>query len=86
MMRNVLKVRTADVRGRIVIVGTFKPGISRDFYKVCVRASAYTGKAISFDHRADDETGEAETLDSSIRRYLREYGINLDEYAEALRG
>jgi hypothetical protein len=86
MMRNVLKVRTADVRGRIVLAGTFKPGISRDFYKVCVRASAYTGRAIGFDHRAGDDAveGESESLDSSIRRYLAEYGIDLSEYKDAM--
>lgn len=85
MMRNVLRVRTADVRGRIVIVGTFKPGISRDFYKICVRASAFTGRAISFDHQSDEEEGGGvQTLDSAIKKYLREFGINLDEYRDAL--
>jgi hypothetical protein len=86
MMRNVLRVRTADVRGRIVIVGTFKPGISRDFYKICVRASAYTGRAIAFDHRGEDDAAEGETLDSSIERYLRDFGIDLSEYRDALEG
>lgn len=87
MMRNVLRVRTADVYGRIVIVGTFKPGISRDFYKVAVRASAYTGRAIAFDHRAEDDGSlETATLDSSIRRYLAQYGIDLSEYADAING
>ncbi len=88
MMRNVLRIRTADVRGRIVIVGTFKPGISRDFYKTCVRASAATGVAISFDHRteAEEEAGDAVNLDESIRRYLADYGINLDEYRDAISG
>lgn len=85
MMRNVLRVRTADVRGRIVIVGTFKPGISRDFYKVCVRASAYTGRRIDFAHGTDEE-GDAgpQSLDQAISKYLREFGINLDEYRDAL--
>lgn len=88
MMRNVLRVRTADVRGRIVIVGTFKPGISRDFYKVCVRASAYTGRAISFDHGTDGEEQATLSvdLDSAIRKYLKEFGIDLDEYKDALAG
>jgi hypothetical protein len=85
MMRNVLRVRTADVYGRIVIVGTFKPGISRDFYKSCVRASAYTGRAISFDHQeGDEDPNEAHTLDSSIETYLKQYGIDLSEYRDAL--
>lgn len=88
MMRNVLRVRTADVRGRIVIVGTFKPGISRDFYKICVRASAYTGRAISFDHGTDgtEEATMAVDLDASIRKYLRQYGIDLSEYLDAVAG
>ena len=78
----------ADVRGRIVIVGTFKPGISRDFYRICVRASAYTGSAIAFDHGSDDEgeMTQTELLSASIRKYLREYGIDLDEYKDAVSG
>ena len=85
MLRNVLRVRTADVRGRIVIVGTFKPGISRDFYKVCVRASAYTGVRIDFAHGTDEEGDSGpQTLDTSMQKYLREFGINLDEYRDAL--
>lgn len=87
MMRNVLRVRTADVYGRIVIVGTFKPGISRDFYKICVRASAYTGKAIDFAHHTEeDDEGQTHTqgLDSAIQSYLRNFGIDLSEYKDAL--
>lgn len=85
MIRNVLRVRTADVRGVIDIVGTFKPGISRDFYKTCVRASAYTGTAIGFAHSSTDEEGnETVGLDAAIRKYLAEFGINLDEYKDAL--
>lgn len=76
-MGNVIRVRVADVRGRIIIVGTFKPGISRDFYKVCVRASAYTGAAITFAHGGSDEAEEgtelSEDLDASIKKYLREF-------------
>lgn len=80
MMNNVLRVRVADVRGRIHIVGTFKPGMSKDFYKVCVRASAYTGAGLSFDHRATSEDAGAEdtTLQAAIRRYCREFGLDLD--------
>lgn len=84
MMRNVLRVRVADVQGRIVIVGTFKPGISRDFYKVCVRASAYTGRRIDFAHGTDEEADAPATLDAAIGKYLREFGINLDEYRDAM--
>jgi hypothetical protein len=85
MLRNVLRVRTADVRGVIDIVGTFKPGISRDFYKACVRASAYTGRRIDFSHgTADDDEASATGLDVAIRKYLAEFGINLDEYQDAL--
>lgn len=85
MLRNVLRVRTADVYGVIDIVGTFKPGISRDFYKVCVRASAYTGRAIGFAHTSDEEEmGRVSGLDSAIKKYLKEFGIDLDEYRDAL--
>lgn len=87
MMRNVLRIRIADVRGIIDLVGTFKPGISRDFYKICVRASAYTGVAIDFAHGSDDESegiGQVRSLDSSIEKYLRQFGIDLSEYKDAL--
>jgi len=84
-MRNVIRVRVADVRGVIDIVGTFKPGISKDFYKLCVRAAVHTGAELGFDHR-EDTTESGGGLDSSIKRYLKDYGINLDEYAEALAG
>jgi hypothetical protein len=76
MMGNVVRVRVADVRGVIHLVGTFKPGVSRDFYKFCVRAAAYTGKGITLDHRsADDGTDPlpVSSLDQAIRRYLRDY-------------
>lgn len=73
-MSNVIRVRVADVRGRIVIVGTFKPGVSRDFYKICVRASSYCGAQIGFAHSAGEDGEELdESLDASIRKYLREY-------------
>lgn len=85
MMRNVLRVRTADVRGRIICVGTFKPGIARDFYKGCVRASAHTGRRIDFAHGSDSEDEDApETLDQAIAKYLKEFGIDLSEYKDAL--
>ncbi len=84
MMRNVLRIRIADVRGIIDLVGTFKPGISRDFYKMCVRASAYTGVAIDFAHGSDDDSeGTPQSLDSSIEKYLRQFGIDLSEYKDA---
>ncbi|MBA2726535.1 MAG: hypothetical protein H0U53_11135 [Actinobacteria bacterium] len=85
MMRNVLRIRIADVRGIIDLVGTFKPGISRDFYKMCVRASAYTGVRIDFAHGSDDEAAQTpQSLDSSIEKYLRQFGIDLSEYRDAL--
>ena len=84
-MRNVIRVRVADVGGVIDIVGTFKPGISKDFYKICVRAAVHTGEQLGFDHR-EDTTESGAGLDASIRRYLREYGIELDEYKEAIAG
>ncbi len=86
-MRNVIRVRVADVRGRIWLVGTFKPGISKDFYKVAVRASAYTGTGIGFDHRDDaDDGGVSGGLATSIVRYLRDFGIDISEWADALKG
>lgn len=78
MMQNVLRVRVADVRGRIFIVGTFKPGISKDFYKVCVRASAYTGTGLTLDHRTNDDQAASGDLDAAIRQYAREFGLDLD--------
>ena len=88
MMRNVLRIRVADVYGRIILAGTFKPGIARDFFKVATRASAYTGKGISFDHRTQDDDGieQTQSLDSAIKKYLKDFGIDLDEYRDALNG
>lgn len=51
IMEGVARVRVADVRGRVDIYGTFKPGIARDFYYYANRASVYTGRSISFEHR-----------------------------------
>ena len=87
MIDNVLRVRVADVRGRIVIVGTFKPGVSRDFYKIAARASAHTGAAISFDHKDETETAiRIGGLSTAILKYLDEFGIDLEKleamYAE----
>ena len=85
MMRNVLRVRVADVRGRIVIVGTFKPGISRDFYKFCVRAAAYTGERIDFAYGSEEEDEDAPaSLDAAIAKYLAELGIDITEYRDAM--
>jgi len=86
MMRNVLRVRVADVYGIIDIVGTFKPGISRDFYKIAVRASAYTGERIDFAHNddGDEVSGDVQGLEGAITKYCAEFGINLDEYKDAL--
>jgi len=74
-MNNVVRVRVADVRGIIHIVGTFKPGISKDFYKFCVRASAHTGKGLALDHRMDEDADELAAeeagLDTVILHYLR---------------
>lgn len=62
-------------------------GVPQDFYKICVRASAYTGRGLGFDHRDDsDDNQESGGLDSSIRKYLKEYGIDLSEYADAMKG
>ena len=70
---NVIRVRVADVRGRIYIVGTFKPGTSRDFFAICARAAAAMGAGLTFDHRQADDEGGALDLDATIRSYLREY-------------
>jgi hypothetical protein len=51
IMGNVLEVRVGDVRGIIDLVGTMKPGLSRDFYAFARRAAIATGKKINFDHR-----------------------------------
>jgi len=49
IMTNVLRLRTADVQGVIDLMGTFKPGISRDFYMHAKKAAVYTGRDIEFD-------------------------------------
>lgn len=51
ILMNVARLRVADVRGRIAIVGTMKPGISRDFYRYARRAAISTGRKVIFDHR-----------------------------------
>ena len=51
IMGNVLEVRVGDVRGVIDIVGTMKPGLSKDFYAYARRAAIHTGRKIAFDHR-----------------------------------
>lgn len=51
IMNNVAEIRVADVRGCIDIVGTFKPGVSKDFYAYARQASVHTGRRIGFDHR-----------------------------------
>ena len=51
IMGNVLEVRVADVRGIVDLVGTMKPGLSKDFYAFARRAAIATGKKINFDHR-----------------------------------
>ena len=51
ILNNVGRIRVADVRGVIDIVGTFKPGTGRDFYTYANRAAVHTGRKIGFDHR-----------------------------------
>jgi hypothetical protein len=77
MLHNVLTIRVADVRGQIDILGTFKPGMAKDFFKLCVRAAAQTGAGIGFDHRSEDE-GESVDLDGAIRKYARDFGLDID--------
>jgi hypothetical protein len=81
MLHNVLTIRVADVRGQIDIVGTFKPGMAKDFFKLCVRASAKTGVGIGFDHRSDEtETTEDQgyDLDAAIWAYAKQFGFDLE--------
>lgn len=76
MMNNVIRVRVADVNGTIDLVGTMKPGISRDFYKYSVRSSSYCGRGVTFAHDTgaeSEENGGNMRLDASIRKYLREF-------------
>lgn len=87
MMDNVLTIRVADVRGRIIIVGTFKPGMSADFFKICVKAAAATGVALGFDHRSlseGDELGD-DTIDGAIWKYAKECGFDLADEIEKAR-
>lgn len=84
MMGNVLRVRVADVRGRIVIVGTFKPGVSKDFFAICRRAAAYTGEALTLDHRSDADDTQG-GLDAALRRYAKDVGLDLDAEIERLK-
>ena len=85
MMQNVIRVRVADVRGRIYLVGTMKPGISRDFFKESVRASTRTGVHAIIDHRSDlEDTVSAGDLDPGIRRLCYEAGVTPDELDAAL--
>lgn len=85
MLHNVLLIRVADVRGQVDIVGTFKPGMAKDFFKLCVRASAATGAAIGFDHRSDDDGVEGLDLDAAIRKYAKQFGFDLDAEIEKAR-
>ena len=84
MLNNVLTIRVADVRGQIDIVGTFKPGMAKDFFKLCVRASAATGAGIGFDHRSVDG-GESVDLDATVRAYAKQFGFDLDAEVEKAR-
>jgi hypothetical protein len=74
---NVVRIRIADVRGEIHLVGTMKPGISQDFYKLCVRAAARTGVAVTMDHRSEDEDAldpnRRADLDGAILKYVHEW-------------
>lgn len=79
MLHNVLTIRVADVRGQIDIVGTFKPGMAKDFFKLAVKASAATGAGIGFDHRSDEDDGEKGfDLDAAIWSYAKQFGFDLE--------
>jgi len=86
-INNVLRVRVADVRGKIDVVGTMKPGISRDFFTLGVRAAAHTGAEAVLSYRGvEDEKLEHGGLDRTIRGYLSEIGVTEDEFADAIGG
>ena len=87
MMDNVLLIRVADVRGRIIIVGTFKPGMSADFFKICVKAAAATGVALGFDHRSlsEGEANDDGSIDGAIWKYAAECGFDLAAEIEKAR-
>jgi hypothetical protein len=88
MMNNVLRIRVADVQGIIDIVGTMKPGVSRDFYKIAVRAAAYTGETVVFGHAGvvedEDDVRPAGSMDETVKKYLADFGIDITEYRDAL--
>ena len=86
MLANVIRVRVADVRGRVYLVGTMKPGVSKDFFKESVRASSRTGVKAVIDHRSDlgDEIVDAGDLDPGIRRLCYEAGVTPEELDQAL--
>lgn len=86
MMVNVLRIRVADVRGRIWIVGTMKPGeVSQGFHRYAVRAAAYTGTDLAIEHRAVAKAQQQKhKVDPSIYLYARENGIDLDELLDAI--
>lgn len=90
MMENVIRLRIADVLGIIWLVGTFKQGVSIDFYKYAVRASAHTGADIGLawgeGAEEDQDSGTAGEMDATILRYLAEAGITPDEFADAVAG
>jgi hypothetical protein len=89
-MNNVVRVRIADVMGVIWLVGTMKPGISRDFYKYGVRAAAHTGASVdfAFTTEQDDDLVAVESaegkLDPTIVKLCAEFGIEASELQEAL--
>lgn len=88
MLQNVIRVRVADVRGRIYLVGTMKPGISKDFFKESVRAAIRTGQKVVLDHRSeidDDEEGASGGLAAGIRKLCLQAGVSEDELDAALK-
>ena len=88
MLQNVIRVRVADVRGRIYLVGTMKPGISKDFFKESVRAAIRTGQSVVLDHRSEvdeDEEGTGGGLAAGIRKLCLQAGVSHDELDAALR-
>lgn len=88
MMDNVLTLRVADVRGRIWLVGTMKPGeVSQGFYKYAIKAAAGMGAELAIEHVTTGKSPLGRRkypVDPSIYRYCAERGVELDELLGAV--
>lgn len=83
---NVARIRVADVRGRLDLVGTAKPGVSQQFFEIALRAQAYLGAHASLDHQPDGDRPHGGTLegrrgprlDPIVIGYANAAGIDLE--------